>query len=84
MEKAGTMLAKKEVLLFAAAVRSRICRGKPIKEHNKEPPTFGTIVDNSFDAFQRYVDMTGIWYVRLRPHVHHKMKVILLACRRHC
>ena len=70
VEKAVTMLAKKEVLLFAATVRSRICCGNPNKEHNKESPTFGTIVDNNVDAFQRDVDMTGMWHVRLCDHMY--------------
>ena len=73
-EKAVKMLAKKEVLLFAATVRSRICRGKPNKEFNKDTQTFAKTVDNNVRAFQPYVDMTGMWCVyvlaRCARHVH--------------
>ncbi len=34
------MLAKKELLRLAAAVRSHICCGKPNDEHNKQTQTF--------------------------------------------
>ncbi len=74
MEKAVKMLAKKEVLLFAATVRSRICRGKPNEELNKDTQTFAKTVDNNVSAFQPNVDMTGIWCVyvlaRCAQHVH--------------
>jgi hypothetical protein len=63
MEKAVKMLDKKEVLLFAATVRSRICRGKPNENLDKDTQTFAKIVDNNVSAFQSYVDMTGMWCV---------------------
>lgn len=45
------MLAKKELLRFAATVRNHICCGKPNDEHNKQTQT--AAMDNNVNASQQ-------------------------------
>ncbi|DBA74199.1 TPA: hypothetical protein ACH3X1_010993 [Trebouxia sp. C0004] len=51
---------------MAVLVRSRICRGKPNEDFNKDTQTFAKIVDNNVSAFQPYVDMTGVTLAQLK------------------
>lgn len=56
--KAVQQLAKKELLSFAAAVRNRICLGKPNKQQGA--PGFSQTVDQHIHEFQPYLQLTGV------------------------
>ena len=58
-QKAVKALAKKELLVCAATIRSRICNGKPNKP-KPETQTFASKVDNNVQVFQAYANKTGV------------------------
>ena len=57
VKKAVQRLAKKELVSFAAAVRSRICSGKPNKQ--RDAPGFSQTVDKHIQKFEPYLQFTG-------------------------
>ena len=60
MKKATQRMARKELLLFAGIVWSRICVGKPNKEgqHNFGS-TFIQKMEDNREVFQLYTELTG-------------------------
>lgn len=58
VKKAVQQLAKKELASFAAAVRSRICSGKPNKQRGA--PGFSQTVDKHIQKFEPYLQLTGV------------------------
>ncbi len=58
VKKAVQRLAKKELVSFGAAVRSRICSGKPNKP--RDAPGFSQTVDKHIQKFQPYFQLTGV------------------------
>lgn len=57
MKKAVQRLARKELVSFAAAVRSRICSGKPNKQ--RDAPGFSQTVDRHIQKFKPYLQLTS-------------------------
>ena len=68
VKKAVQQLAKKDLLSFAAAVRSRICLGKPNKEQDAQKGVqqgakkdgFAQTVDMHIQKFEPYFHLTGV------------------------
>ena len=58
VKKATQRLAKKELVSFAAAVRSRICSGRPNKP--REAQGFSQTVDKHIQKFEPYFQLTGV------------------------
>jgi len=55
-------LARRELLQFASAVQTRICRGQPNRE-SKDAPGFADKVDKHIQTFQPYLQRTGRSYM---------------------
>lgn len=60
VKKTVQQLAKKELVSFAAAVRSRICLGKPKKQKEAEASGFSKTVDKHIQKFEPYFQLTGV------------------------
>lgn len=68
VKKAVQQLAKKDLLSFAAAVRCRICLGKPNKEQDEQKGVqqgakkdgFAQTVDKHIQKFEPYFCLTGL------------------------
>lgn len=60
-KKATERMARKELLLFAGILRSRICRGKPNKERqDNHGSTFIQKVEDNKEVFQSSANITGV------------------------
>ncbi len=67
-------MARRELLQFASAVHSRICRGTPNRE-SKDAPGFADKVDKHIQSFQPYLQRTGRSYMCV-------LYIVLLLSRR--